>query len=624
MVEQWSSKSHVWVRFLLPLLRNFHFNKNFVINKKRRKKKIINFLKLNKKNNLRSNYFYYPNEYLFVFRKNKNKNKNNHVNGNSSFNKNLILKYALKSNTFIYYNTYLEKSTFFFTFFNLFKDNNLNNVFKANNLTNLYFYFINNAFINRVKLEFYSNFTQSDNLNKFSKNISKKLYYFNFNRFISIKSISSNLSLFFFKFFSYKKNKSCLPISVNLLFKNNKFRFPTFTNLLFKYFFKNFKFNDKIFNIFFLKRYDWINNSMARLTNSSFRLNFNDYFDVKNFLYSGNKLVSFLNFNKINNKFHENSYYLIFNNTKNNKPFSDIFFNYGIKLNFNKFFYNYKAKFNNENKLLNNFNIFNKFEFLLVFHFKPIFFKYLSFNDSKINKLKIKKIKTPNLLKLLKDFFFYSEKNIPYVNNIVPNPSFSYIIKKKMLKVFNYSKFTTSVGMWYHSSLIKFLEFSTGKKVLVKFFSFLINKLNFNEKAQCLIWAQKVKYFRKVLGPRLFLNESLQIMYLSLKLKDPFILSNWISSTMKKISFWKYKTFLRYIKYVLRYFFWVIYKDLNMKGVKFQLKGKISVAGNARTRTVFHNVGFTSHTTFNNKILYHLNLVKSFTGVMGLKLWLVF
>ena len=37
--------------------------------------------------------------------------------------------------------------------------------------------------------------------------------------------------------------------------------------------------------------------------------------------------------------------------------------------------------------------------------------------------------------------------------------------------------------------------------------------------------------------------------------------------------------------------------------IKFQLKGKISVAGNARTRTVFHNVGFTSHTTFNNKIL---------------------
>jgi hypothetical protein len=193
-----------------------------------------------------------------------------------------------------------------------------------------------------------------------------------------------------------------------------------------------------------------------------------------------------------------------------------------------------------------------------------------------------------------------------------------------MLKIFNYSKFPTITTMWHYYSLVRFVEFCSGKKVFIRLFNFMINKLTFNEKAQCLIWAQKVKYFRKVLGPRLFLNESLQILYLSLKLKDPYILSNWMVSTMQKISFWKYKMFLRYIKYVLRYFFWVIYKDLKIKGIKFQLKGKISVAGNARTRTVFHNIGFTSHTTFNNKILYHLNLVRSFTGVMGLKLWIVF
>jgi hypothetical protein len=193
-----------------------------------------------------------------------------------------------------------------------------------------------------------------------------------------------------------------------------------------------------------------------------------------------------------------------------------------------------------------------------------------------------------------------------------------------MLKIFSYSKFSITTVLWQYNTLLRFLEFCSGRKVCLKFFNFLGSTLNFSEKAQCLLWSQKVKYFRKVLGPRLFLNESLQIMFLALKLKDPFFLSNWMVSTMYKISFWKYKMFLRYLKYVLRYFFWVIFKDLNIKGIKFQLKGKISVAGNARTRTVFHNVGFTSHTTFNNKILYHLNLVRSFTGVMGLKLWIVF
>jgi ribosomal protein S3 len=61
-----------------------------------------------------------------------------------------------------------------------------------------------------------------------------------------------------------------------------------------------------------------------------------------------------------------------------------------------------------------------------------------------------------------------------------------------------------------------------------------------------------------------------------------------------------------------------------MKGIKFQLKGKISVAGNARTRTVLMSVGYTSHSSFSNKILYNLNLIPTFTGVLGLRLWLVF
>jgi hypothetical protein len=69
----------------------------------------------------------------------------------------------------------------------------------------------------------------------------------------------------------------------------------------------------------------------------------------------------------------------------------------------------------------------------------------------------------------------------------------------------------------------------------------------------------------------------------------------------------------------LRYFFTPIFKELNLKGVKFRLKGKISVAGNARTRTLLQRTGITGHATFNNKILSNTVLIRSFTGVMGLK-----
>jgi hypothetical protein len=211
-----------------------------------------------------------------------------------------------------------------------------------------------------------------------------------------------------------------------------------------------------------------------------------------------------------------------------------------------------------------------------------------------------------------------------FKSNLIPTNFFNYNIKKKILKVFSYDRLPIISFIWHHHVLIRFLEFFTGKKICLKIFSYLQTSLNFNEKSQCLMWAQKLKYFRKILGPKLFLTESLQIIYLSLKLKDPFLLSNWMVATMQKISFWKYKTFLRYLKYVLRYFFWITFKELNIKGIKFQLKGKVSVAGNARTRTVFHSVGFTSHATFHNKILYKLNLIKTFTGVLGFKLWIVF
>jgi hypothetical protein len=127
-----------------------------------------------------------------------------------------------------------------------------------------------------------------------------------------------------------------------------------------------------------------------------------------------------------------------------------------------------------------------------------------------------------------------------------------------------------------------------------------------------------------MLGPRLFLAESLEIIYLSFKLRDPFLLSNWLINMLKKVSFWKYRLFFRYLKYVLRFFFTPIFKELKINGIKFKLKGKISVAGNGRTRTLLQRTGRTGHSTFANRVLSNLSLVRTFTGVLGLKVWIFF
>jgi hypothetical protein len=289
----------------------------------------------------------------------------------------------------------------------------------------------------------------------------------------------------------------------------------------------------------------------------------------------------------------------------------NLYFSYSY---FKPFFYPKKKK-KQITKFLN-FKFLN-FEILLFFFYKPIFLKFFLLFNKKLEQ-------SQTLNSCYKNFFFYSTTQLIFFNNILPYDKFDYIIKKKMAQTAADLKFTAGNALWYYQTIIKFLEFCSGKKACIQFYPFLINSLDFYEKLQCTLWARRVKYYRKVLGPCLFLNESLQIMYLALKLRDPFVLTNWMVTTMGKISFWKFKTFLRYMKYVLRYFFWAIFSQLKIKGIKYQLKGKISVAGNARTRTAFHYVGFTSHSTFNNKILYTLNLVRTFTGVQGLKLWIVF
>jgi hypothetical protein len=57
-----------------------------------------------------------------------------------------------------------------------------------------------------------------------------------------------------------------------------------------------------------------------------------------------------------------------------------------------------------------------------------------------------------------------------------------------------------------------------------------------------------------------------------------------------------------------------------MKGVKLKLKGKVSVAGNARTRAIYYRIGNTSQSTFKNKTLYNLNFFYTFTGILGLQI----
>jgi len=71
-------------------------------------------------------------------------------------------------------------------------------------------------------------------------------------------------------------------------------------------------------------------------------------------------------------------------------------------------------------------------------------------------------------------------------------------------------------------------------------------------------------------------------------------------------------------------YFFYIFKELGVKGFKIKLKGKISVAGNSRKRTILYRIGKTSHSTIDLKVVHEKIIISTFTGVMGFQIWLFY
>lgn len=271
--------------------------------------------------------------------------------------------------------------------------------------------------------------------------------------------------------------------------------------------------------------------------------------------------------------------------------------------------------------------ILNDERFIHQLYCNPTLFKYFLWNQSTLNR-QVERIFSPKLLTpLLTDLgkFNFSTRSNFYTNsNLWPLTLFKYSIKRKILKLFTYYKFLPNVSLWYNSTLVRFMESCSGRKVYLKFNPFIENSLTYQDLARCRMWECRIDGFQRMLGPKLFLRESLRIFHLAINYKDPTFLLNWMKAMLYRMDFFKYRLLFRYFKFVMRYLFWAYFPELNFKGLKLRLKGKISVAGNARTRKLVYAIGETSHATVNNRVISDFTTVNSFTGVMGFRMTFYF
>lgn len=225
---------------------------------------------------------------------------------------------------------------------------------------------------------------------------------------------------------------------------------------------------------------------------------------------------------------------------------------------------------------------------------------------------------------LLVTFFKYSMQTFPTSINLIPTDAFNTKLPRFMNSIRANLFFQENITPWTYTTLLRFIEFTSGKKVLVDVYSFMDQTVDLYYSAFYRTWMPRFAYYERRLGHRFFLEEALHILHMSFTYKDSKMLSSWLKAIIQRISFWKTRFIFRFLKYILNNYFQDMLSDLGVKGLKIKLKGKISVAGNSRKRTILYRLGKTSHASAAIKVVHTMDTIVTFTGVMGFQIWIFY
>ena len=86
----------------------------------------------------------------------------------------------------------------------------------------------------------------------------------------------------------------------------------------------------------------------------------------------------------------------------------------------------------------------------------------------------------------------------------------------------------------------------------------------------------------------------------------------------------KVKAFFFFLKKLFEFFYINNFLNLNIKGFKIKFKGKVNVAGNSRKRIYKAFIGQTLRSSYETRIDYESFQLSTFTGAIGIHIWLYF
>ena len=87
---------------------------------------------------------------------------------------------------------------------------------------------------------------------------------------------------------------------------------------------------------------------------------------------------------------------------------------------------------------------------------------------------------------------------------------------------------------------------------------------------------------------------------------------------MENLNFKNHKKFLSFFNNFIKKYSLVFIDVLKIKGFFFDIRGKVGVTGNSKKRHFFFKIGSLNKSSKNIRIDYNQNLVRTYSGVMGL------
>jgi len=259
-----------------------------------------------------------------------------------------------------------------------------------------------------------------------------------------------------------------------------------------------------------------------------------------------------------------------------------------------------------------NFKKFNFLKSLISSHFKllmlkstPSFLTFVFFSKNIQNTVDLTK----------------ESNNANHCTNYTPLSLLDLHAKIFIFKKFNESNQPLFYKYIYHY-LNTFFENFFKKRIFLK----IKTKVHLNEfySTELFNIFNKHRSYQSKVGRGFFFFEMLEILFISFLYKDVNLLIDWFVKTMERIQFRSHKKFISTFKFIL-----MNYQDLfvysnSVKGFFFDVRGKVGVAGNAKKRHFSFNVGKFSKTTKSSKIEYQQQIVRTFTGALGVTMIIYF